>query len=49
VIFGERRIPRFAVQPWAKTADYDALAGDILRKTKELYDTNKLLPPVTLP
>jgi small conductance mechanosensitive channel len=39
----------FAVQPWTKTPDFDAVAGDILRKTKELFDTKKVLPPVTLP
>ena len=39
----------FAVQPWTKTSDYDGVAGDILRKTKELFDTGKVLPPVTLP
>jgi small conductance mechanosensitive channel len=37
---------RIAVQPWVKTADYDAVAGQILRKVKELFDSNKVLPPL---
>jgi small conductance mechanosensitive channel len=37
---------RFAVRPWVKTADYDAVAGQILRKVKELFDSKKVLPPL---
>ncbi len=37
---------RIAVQPWVKTADYDAVAGQILRKVKELFDSKKVLPPL---
>ena len=37
---------RIAVRPWVKTADYDAVAGQILRKVKELFDSKKVLPPL---
>jgi len=37
---------RIAVLPWVKTADYDAVAGQILRKVKELFDSNRVLPPL---
>jgi len=37
---------RIAVQAWVKTADYDAVAGQILRKIKELFDSKKLMPPL---
>jgi len=33
------------VLPWVKTADYDAVAGQILRKVKELFGSNRDLPP----
>ena len=36
----------FAVRPWVKTDDYDAVAGRILRKVKELFDGKKVLPPL---
>ena len=35
-----------AVRPWVKTADYDAVAGQILRKVKELFDSKKVMPPL---
>jgi small conductance mechanosensitive channel len=37
---------RIAVQPWVKTADYNAVAGQILRKVKELFDSKKVMPPL---
>jgi small conductance mechanosensitive channel len=37
---------KVAVAPWVKTSDYDAVAGQILRKVKELFDNNSLLPPL---
>jgi small conductance mechanosensitive channel len=37
---------RIAVSPWVKTSDYDAVAGQILRKVKELFDSNRVLPPL---
>ena len=37
---------RIAVRPWVKTADYDAVAGQILRKVKELFDSKKVMPPL---
>ena len=37
---------KIAVQPWVKTADYDAVAGQILRKVKELFDSKKVMPPL---
>ena len=37
---------RIAVRPWVKTADYNAVAGQILRKVKELFDSKKLMPPL---
>jgi small conductance mechanosensitive channel len=37
---------RIAVQPWVKTSDYDAVSGMILRKVKELFDTEKLMTPL---
>jgi small conductance mechanosensitive channel len=37
---------RIAVQPWVKTADVDAVAGTILKKVKELFDSKQVLPPL---
>ena len=37
---------RVAAGAWVKNADHDAVAGDILRKIKQLFDDNKLLPPL---
>ena len=37
---------RIAVRPWVKTADYDAVAGSILKKVKELFDSKKVVPPL---
>lgn len=36
----------FAIQPWAKNEDCPGVAGDILRKVKELFDTQQVLPPM---
>lgn len=38
---------RIAVQPWVKTADYAAVAGQVLRKVKELFDTKKVMLPLS--
>jgi small conductance mechanosensitive channel len=35
-----------AVRPWVKTADHDAVAGSILRKIKELFESKKVMPPL---
>lgn len=35
-----------AVQPWAKTVDCDAVAGRILVKIKEMFDSKVVLPPL---
>ena len=35
-----------AVQPWVKTPDYNAVAAQILQKVKELFDSNKVIPPL---
>ena len=37
---------RIAVQAWVKTTDHDAVAGRILRKVKELFDSKKVMPPL---
>ena len=37
---------RIAVRPWVKTADYNAVADQILRKVKELFDSKKVMPPL---
>ena len=37
---------RIAVQPWVKTADYAAVAGQVLRKVKELFDSKKVMLPL---
>ena len=36
----------FAVQAWASTADHDAVAGRIMIKIKELFDSKTVLPPL---
>ncbi len=37
---------KIAVQPWVKTADYDAVSGMILRSIKEMFDSKKLMTPL---
>jgi len=37
---------KIAAQPWVKTNDYDAVAGHILRKIKELFDNEEVMPPL---
>ena len=36
----------YAVQAWTSTADHDAVAGRILIKIKELFDSKTVLPPL---
>lgn len=36
----------FAVQAWTATADYDAVAGWILLKIKQMFDNKTVLPPL---
>ena len=37
---------KIAVQPWVKTADYDAVTAQVLRKVKELFESKKVMPPL---